>query len=364
VSELLVVAGEPSGDRAAAKVVERLVSRGARPFGLVGAATEAAGAEACARVRPALGVLDVAARAGALAVAMARVRAAVRARRPRAALLVNYTDFNARLLGFLAREGVRVLWYAAPQIWAWRPRRGRTIARGARAMAVILPFEEALWRERGADARYVGHPSTEVERLDRATARRAVGLAAEGRALAVMPGSRASEVRRLLPAMLEAAAHVEARVLLTRALDDATRAWANARAREAHVPVHDVTADEGAPRVLAAFDAALCASGTASLECALAGVPPVVAYRLDALAAFVARRALRTPHVALPNVLLGRRAFPELLQDDARPDRMRAALGALEASETARADCEEVARALGVGHVPSHAVSEMIAPWL
>jgi len=255
------------------------------------------------------------------------------------------------------------VWYAAPQIWAWRAGRGRAIARGVDAMAVVLPFEEALWRGHGARATYVGHPAMEVERLDRDAARAEVG-SGEG-ALAIMPGSRAKEVRRLLPAMLEAASAREARVLLTTALDGETRAWAHDRTARAGVGIVDVDARHGAPRVLAAFDDALCASGTASLECAMAGVPPVVAYRVDPLAAFVARRALRTPHVALPNVVLGRRAFPELLQGEARASNMRDALERL-ASNRARAlaDCNEVQRVLGHGHAPSRAVADMVQRWL
>jgi lipid-A-disaccharide synthase len=163
--------------------------------------------------------------------------------------------------------------------------------------------------------------------------------------------------------MLEAARGLEARVVLTRALDDGTRVWARTRAADGGVGVHETDAASGALRVLDAFDAALCASGTASLECAMASVPPVVAYRVDALAAFVARRALRTPHVALPNVILGRRAFPELLQDDARAERMRRALDELDIAR-ARADCGEVRRRLGEGHVPSRADADMIEPWL
>lgn len=369
---LLVIAGEPSGDRAAARVVAELGARSElRAFGLAGTACERAGVELCAHAAEAaaMGALDVARRAGRLVRAMQAVRNAVAMRRPSAALLVNYTEFNARLLGFLRRKRVKIVWYAAPQIWAWRASRGNAIARGTDVMAVILPFEEALWRARGADARYVGHPAMEIAKLDRADARVALALdrGNDAPAIAILPGSRPREVHRLLPAMLAttASAPHRARVLLTRALDDETRAWAHARAREAHVAVHEVTADAGAPTVLAAFDAALCASGTASLECAMAGVPPVVAYRLDALAAFIAKRALRTPHVALPNVLLGRRAFPELLQDDACAERMRDALGALIANR-ARAldDCAEVRRTLGEGHVPSRAVADMIAPWL
>jgi len=353
------VCGEPSSDRAAAKVVARL---GVSAFGLVGPACEAAGVEPLvpAERSAAIGVLDVALRAGRIARAMAAVRRAIHERKPAAALLVNYTEFNARLLRVLRRSGARVLWYAAPQIWAWRARRGAAIARGCDAMAVILPFEEALWRERGANARYVGHPALEIPRRDRRELRERMGL--HESALAILPGSRPAEVRRLLPAMIEAAREREARVLLTRALDARTRAWAIERCGA--VRIVDTSADEGAMAVLGAFDLALCASGTASLECALAGVPAVVAYRVDPVAAFVAKRALTTKHVALPNVLLGRRAFPELLQGDARADRMRDALGAIERDARAREACEEVRALLGPHHTPSREVAEMLRPWL
>jgi lipid-A-disaccharide synthase len=355
VSELLVVCGEPSSDRAAAKVVSRI---GARAFGLVGPACEGAGVEPLASPErsAALGVLDVALRAGRIARAMTAVRRAIVKRKPRVALLVNYTEFNARLLGPLRRNGVRVVWYAAPQIWAWRARRANAIARGCDALAVILPFEEALWRERGATVRYVGHPVLEISRRDR--------LDVGPGAVAVLPGSRPAEVRRLLPAMLEAVRDRDARVLLTQALDDRTRAWAEEQCARANVGIVQTSAEEGALPVLGAFGAALCASGTASLECAFAGVPPVVAYRIDPVAAFVAKHTLRTPHVALPNVLLGRRAFPELLQEHARADEMRRALESLERNPNARADCDAVRELLGKGHAPSRAVADMIQPWL
>ncbi len=354
---VLVVSGEPSGDRAAARVIARMTARGIRSFGLGGDASEREGAELVSKMsHAAMGIVDVAARSARIAVAMMAVRSAVRRRKPRAAILVNYTEFNALLLGFLRRTGVRVLWYAAPQIWAWRPRRGPSIARGVDKMAVILPFEEPLWEKCGASTRYVGHPAMETPALSREAARAELGLSMHARAVALLPGSRASEVRRLLPAMVEAAP--DGHVLLSTALDDRTRAWARTRAAY----VHEV---DGASRLIGAFDFALCASGTASLEAALAGVPPVVVYRVDAIAAMVAKRALRTPFVALPNVLLGRRAFPELLQHDARADKMRAALATLEAHpEDARADCDAVRRVLGEGHVPSRAVVEMIEPWL
>ncbi len=363
---LLVVCGESSGDRAAAKVIERIA--GARAFGIGGSACHAAGLESCAPTErsAAMGALDVASRALRIISVMRAVRSAIRERRPRAALLVNYTEFNARLLPLLRESKVRVLWYAAPQVWAWRPKRTRVIARGLDAMAVILPFEEPLWRDHGVATRYVGHPAMETERLTRSHTRALLGIAPDVHATAILPGSRPREVRRLLPAMLAAVGRGDhARVLLTLGLDPTARAWARQSAQRAGVAVCDISVEHGASLVLAGFDVALCASGTASLEAAIADVPAVITYRLDSLAAFVAKRALRTKHIALPNVLLGRRAFPELVQEDARPDQMRHALDGLAAGRArALADCAEVRAALGDGYVPSRTVADMITPWL
>jgi lipid-A-disaccharide synthase len=206
----------------------------------------------------------------------------------------------------------------------------------------------------------------EAERLTRTAARKELGIEEHAFATAVLPGSRAGEVRRLLPAMVAAVSHRPgvARVLLTQALDPGVRAWARAYAHQASLDVHEVMTDNGAPRVLAAFDVALCASGTASLEAVMANVPPVVAYRLDALAATIARRLLLTPHIALPNVLLGRRAFPELLQDEACAGQMGAALDALTSCrERALADCAFVRQLLGSNLVPSQAVAGLLTEW-
>lgn len=366
--ELLVVSGEPSGDRAAAHVL-RSLSGTTRAFGMGGAASEAQGAELLAHLRDgsAMGVTDVAARGVAIARAYARLRRAAARRRPAAALLVNYTDFNLRLARRLRALQIRTLWYVAPQVWAWRPGRVRTLRDRVDKLAVILPFEEQLWRDAGVDAAYVGHPALDTVRLGREAARRALGLGEETPAVALLPGSRSMEIRRLLPAMLDAvrALPVASRVLLAPSLDEVTRAWALDRARAAGVATHEVEALDGAPAYLAAFDAALSASGTASLEAALAGAIPVVCYRLDALTALLVRPLLRTRHIALPNVLLGRRAFPELLQGEATaPSMARALRRVLDTRSRGLEACAEVRAALGPRRAPGSAVAAMLAPWI
>lgn len=323
---MLIVAGEGSGDRIAALAAVALAARGARCFGVGGPACRAAGMEIlvdAARVS-AMGIRDVAAALPELASAARRVLVRLRADPPRAALLVDFTEGNLRLGRFLRARGTYVLWCVAPQVWAWRPRRLYTMRGAFDRLAVILPFEEALWRSAGHDAHYVGHPAMD--------ARSWLGIPHGARAAAVLPGSRTGEVRRLAPALCEAAARLldqgavdDARVILAPVLDSRARSLCAAHARAFGLAVVEADAAHGAGPLLDAMDVALCASGTASLEAALAGAAPVVCYRLDAVAYAVARRLVRTPHIALPNVLLGRRAFPELLQAEVTATRISAA---------------------------------------
>jgi lipid-A-disaccharide synthase len=370
---LLVVAGEASGDRAAAGVV-RALGGGASAFGLGGPALAGVGVELVADLRAstAMGVTEVAARALSIGRALACVLHAARRRRPRVALLVNYTEFNMRVAAALHAAGARVLWYIAPQIWAWRPRRAGAVRRAIDRMAVVLPFEEELWRREGVDARYVGHPALEGEVLDRARARRALELTPYASAVAILPGSRPHEVRRLLAPMLDAyeivreeRASVDARLLLAPSLDRATRAWGRVEAHKRHVAVVDVDPVRGAHEVLRAFDAALCASGTASLEAALARAVPVVAYRVGAVTELVARHMVTVEHIALPNLLLRRAAFAELLQGDARAARLAEALDdALERRGELLKACDDVQAALGGAREPSREVASMLRAWL
>jgi lipid-A-disaccharide synthase len=372
--ELLVVAGEASGDRAGAAVIAKL--RGVHVFGMGGGALQREGAELIADLRgsTALGVTEVARRAYGVGLAYSKLRSAIRRRKPAAALLVNYTEFNARLAPMLWSEGTRVLWYGAPQIWAWRASRATPLRRHLDRLAVMLPFEEPLWRDLGVDARYVGHPALEDRRgpEHRVAARELLGLTPFAWAVAILPGSRPHEVRRLLEPMLtgyEAVrrdrASVDARVMLAASLDDRTRAWAKELARARGVDAVDVDSRAGIAYALPAFDAALCASGTASLECALARVVPVVCYRVGWATEVGARAFLKIPWVALPNVLLGRDAFPELLQRNAVAGRISDALArVLDERDTFLAACTEVEQVLGDHPCPSREVARMLEPWL
>jgi lipid-A-disaccharide synthase len=371
-TDLLVVAGEASGDCAAAAVVERL--EGARAFGLGGGALAAAGVDLVGDMREwtALGVSEAAARGGRVWMAWRALARATKERAPRAALLVNYSEFNARLAPRLHARGIRVLWYGAPQVWAWRAGRIDSVRRGIDRMAVILPFEEALWRAKGVDAHYVGHPAREASLPDRTDARRTLGMTPFAHAIAILPGSRPHEVRRLLAPMLDGyerirsdRASVDARVLVAASLDPQTRAWVRALCNERRVIAFDVDPRAGAMPLLPAFDVTLCASGTASLEAALARAIPVSAYKVGLATELTARALIRTPHIALPNVLLARPAFTELLQREVRADRIASGLAdAIDRRAALLATCDEVEARLGDRRRPSVDVARMLAPWL
>lgn len=372
MADLVVVAGEASGDRAAAGVIARL--EGARVFGLGGPALARTGVELVSDLRAstALGFGEAGGRARQVFRAWRAILREVRDRRPTAALLVNYSEFNLRLAARLRSCGVRVLWYGPPQVWAWRARRVDDVGRRVDELALMLPFEEPLWRAAAVPARYVGHPALEASMLDREAARRTLRLPIDAEAVGILPGSRPHEVRRLLAPMLDAydavrarRPNVDARLLVAASLDAETRRWSLKAAAARGVQTFEVDPTAGAIEVLRAFDACVCASGTVTLEAALAGVPPVVAYRVGLATELAVRLLVRIPHVALPNLLLGRRAFTELLQRNARPGPIAAAIGAaLDRRSELAAACEEVRSALGASHTPSATVAQMLAPWI
>ncbi len=343
-------------------------------FGMGGSSLEAEGAELLSDLRAstALGVTDVAAKACAISLAYLTVARAARKRHARAALLVNYTEFNSVLATRLHAHGVRVLWYGAPQIWAWRPGRAKALRPAVDRMAVMLPFEEELWRAQGVDAEYVGHPAREAHLLERREAREALGLTPYARAIAIMPGSRPHEVERLLGPMLEAyervrhdRASIDGRVLLAPSLRGPVRDRALEAARRTGVEVLEVDGRVGAAPCLRAFDASLCASGTAALESALARAVPVIVYRVDMVTELAARRLLRTDQIGLPNVLLGRGVFAELVQREVQPKKIAQALArALDARSSLVRACDAVDQALGARRHPSSDVARMLRPWL
>lgn len=259
--------------------------------------------------------------------------------RPDAVLLVDYPGFNLRVAAAAHRRGIPVLYYIAPQVWAWRRARAQELAQVADRIAVIFPFEVDLFRAHGGSADYVGHPL--LDRPDHVDSREAFydrwGLDPDRRLLALLPGSRAQEVKRHLELFVEVAGRVRA------AVPDVLPVLSRAPSLSA-IPFHvtGLPLVEDTRGLLRHSSAALVKSGTATLEAALEGTPQVVAYRTSRWTATLARRLVDVEHFALPNVVAGRGAVPEFFQGAARSEALASVLVALlEEGGAARREQEE-----------------------
>jgi lipid-A-disaccharide synthase len=342
--EILIVAGEASADLHAARALEELVllRPGVRAFGVGGPRLRAAGLEALAPAEDisVMGVAEVLPRLPRILGILRALGRAAAARRPRAALLVDLPDFNLRLAAKLKKLGIPVIYYVSPTIWAWRRGRAKKIAKVVDRMLCILPFEERFYEGTGVSASFVGHPFAEKPPPGEASAyRAALGLPASRTTVALVPGSRPSELKRIFPAMLEAAE----RILRTRPDAQFVVPVAPTLARadvEPYVAAHralDVKLVDGrTEEVVGASDAALVKSGTSTLETAIMLRPMVVVYRLSWLTYLVGRLLVRIAHFALVNILAGRGLVPELLQRDASPERMAAEIERLLGDRAAR----------------------------
>ncbi len=272
---------------------------------------------------------------------------------------VDYPGFHLRLADAAARSGVPVLYYIAPQLWAWGAHRAARLRRHIRQLAVILPFEEPFFHGFDIPTTFVGHPLLDRSFPDRPSARAALELPDATSVLSLFPGSRPGEVRRLWPAFRDAAFQVQSALPETRVLV-ATVPGASYPGGEAFT----LCGGDAGP-VLAAGDAALCKSGTTTLEAALCGLPMVVAYRLHPWSFAIARRVVRVPHVSLVNLIAGRKVVPELLQGNATPEALaRAVLPLLDRDSRAvreqRAAFAEIRARLGTPGAADR-VAEMAA---
>ncbi len=322
---ILLSAGEPSGDLHGAALATALRARwpDAELYGLGGAEMERAGVRLLAHADDlaVMGLVEVAKHLPFLLGVLRNVKREIVERPPDLVIPIDYPGFNLRLAHYARSRGVAVLYYIAPQVWAWHRSRMARLARDTDRIAVILPFEETLFSEAGARAQFVGHPL--LDALPPAVPREAfcdqLGLDPQRPILAVFPGSRRQEVTRHIEPFLEAARLVQ----------------------ETHPGVQPVVAAApGIPRELygdarIAIDgwqlllhahAALVKSGTTTLQAAVAGVPMVVAYRMHGLTFAMARRLVRVPHVGLVNLVANERIAPEHIQEDATPESLADAL--------------------------------------
>jgi lipid-A-disaccharide synthase len=328
-----IVAGEASGDRLAAGLIQSLRARcpGLEVEGVAGPAMIAAG---CRMIYSAerlavMGIPEVVRRYAELSGMRRRLVRHFTASPPDCFIGVDAPEFNLGLEERLRARGIRTVHYVSPQVWAWRERRVRLIARAVDLMLVLFPFEERYYRDHRVPVCYVGHPLADEHKPDPALMRRELGIPAGAPVLALLPGSRGNEWRYHVRPFIETAAWLHRRrpdmAFTVAAVSPEARAvFKQALSRLAlGLPVSPVSIVLGRAReVIAEADAVLTVSGTATLECLLAEKPMVVCYRMAWSSYGVARLLVRVPYFSLPNWLAGRRLVPEFLQGEVKAERL------------------------------------------
>lgn len=379
--EILIVAGEASADRYGARLIRKLQQQtapaGLSFFGTGGDEIQGAGARLICHIRDLANIGPHAASANLRKYfeVYRRITRACDARPPAVAVLIDFPEFNLRLLRRLKRAGTRVIYYVGPQLWAWRRGRVRLIRRHVDRLAVILPFEVEFYRRHGVKAEFVGHPLLEdfAPYKDRDAFLRSVGLDHRLPALGLLPGSRRHEVEHILPTMLRASLRVMERaqaqflVSVAPTIDDAQVARIMAEvlgglSRPEFRMVKGRSLD-----VLACSDFAFVKSGTSTLEAALAGTPFLITYKVAPLSWMIGNILIRSRLKGLVNLLVGEEIVPELLQGKASPEALAAVareyLEAPQMAEAMRARLARIREVLG-GRSASESVAAMVVDCL
>jgi lipid-A-disaccharide synthase len=354
----LISAGEPSGEMHAARLAASLRARiGAQIFGLGGPRMREAGVELLADSSnvAVVGISEVVRRLPSVWKVYRQLVDEAARRKPDLAILVDFPDFNLRLARRLHRQGVRIVYFISPQVWAWRPQRVQLIRRLVARVLCIFPFEEEFYRRAGVPVNFVGHPLVDAVKpaMTREQFAERFHLDAKHPIVALLPGSRTREIEHNLPRMLEACHQLERDRECQFVLAAAPGISEMDLLEYARYDVRLQIAQDATYEALASADCAIVSSGTATVEAALLGSPMVVVYRVSATTAFIARRLVRTPFFSMVNLIAGRRVVPELIQDAFTPDAVaqeaRRLLSSPEARETMRKDLAEVKRKLGPG---------------
>ena len=324
---IMVVVGEASGDLHGAKLVEALKAADSRLalFGIGGDHMRAAGAKVVvdSRQLAVVGITEIASKFPGILKGWRTACGLLADHRPDLLILIDFPDFNLRLARYAKRLQIKVLYYISPQIWAWRRERVKQIRRRVDHMAVILPFEADFYRRHRVPVSFVGHPLMDQKRVEPPTETK--NTPEKPPTIGLLPGSRDSEVQRLLSPLLGAAMRLQkqlgAHFLLSRA--NSVDPQGMDRILSPHRERLDLELISGDPgKVFRSADLVIAASGTVTLEAALYGTPLIVIYRVSPLSYLLGKALIRVPHIGLVNLIAGRRIVPELIQQAVAPERI------------------------------------------
>jgi lipid-A-disaccharide synthase len=328
--KILLVAGEVSGDLHGSHLVEAVqrIEPGVQFFGVGGPGLKRKGMNLLypAHSLSVVGITEVLIKLGTIFQALRGLKKSLEREKPNLLILIDFPDFNLRLAKVAHRRGIPVLYYISPQVWAWRPKRIRLIARLVKKMVVLFPFEVPLYEAAGVDVEWVGHPLLDIAKptLPKEKAFQQFGLDPKRRTIGLLPGSRMHEVERLLPPLLDSA-H-----LLQKEIPDLQFVIPLApgipqTALSSHmkkIPVSVKVVEGFTYDVMNLSELLITASGTATLEGAILRKPMIIVYKVSFPSYWIGRALIRVDHIGLVNLVAEKEIAPELIQKEVNPKRI------------------------------------------
>lgn len=361
MTTILFSAGESSGDQHAANVFLELKKRqpDIRGIGMGGSKMRQAGIEIYydSSNIGVIGVVEVLKHYGEIRKALKLMQHIVATERPDLLICVDYKEFNFKLAKFAKQQGIKVLFYVSPQVWAWRPGRVVKYGKAIDMMAVIFPFETQYYEAENVPVRYVGHPSVDKVHPQRSKTDdlELFGLSSQQPIVGLLPGSRMNEIKRMLPVMLQAAEKIltqnpQTQFILPQAdsiNDELLQSYLDS------TPVKVQVIKNQPYDVMQCCDAIMTTSGTATLEVALLNVPMVIAYKLSPLTYLLGRLLVNIAFIGLPNIIAGKKIVTELIQHEASAENLATEIKRLltdkDYAQTLRKELQLVKEQLGQG---------------
>lgn len=323
-TDLLIIAGEPSGDMHAAKLVHELLN--SQPnlhiSAMGGEQLAAAGAKIIVDCKElaVVGAIEVLKVWKQIRHAFQQMKKTILEQKPKIVILVDYPGFNLRMAKFAKQHNCQVIYYISPQVWAWNQRRAYKLKQWVDVMAVIFPFEVQFFEKFNVNAQFVGHPLAEKPlcALSPTDAKKQLNLSHENPVIALIPGSRQSEVHSLLPALLDAATLLYSKnsslqFILPKA-NSIDSNWLNEQLATCSTPIKVTT--ENRYTTMQACDIAIAASGTVTLELALLEKPMIIIYRTNPITFWLGKKVIKLKFLGLPNIIAEKSIVPELLQSE------------------------------------------------